>query len=53
MQTNKHKMAEDNEENLIQQMVSKYLPYWPLFLLAIMVGGGHCVYLPALHDPNI
>ena len=40
MQTNKHKMAEEVEENLIQQLVSKYLPYWPLFLLALLVGTG-------------
>ena len=40
MQTNKHKMAEEVEENLIQQVVSKYLPYWPLFLLALLVGVG-------------
>ena len=40
MQTNKHKMAEEVEENLIQQLVSKYLPYWPLFLLALFVGSG-------------
>lgn len=37
MQTNKHRMAEENEENLIQQIVSKYLPYWPMFLIAIII----------------
>src|SRR5665647_1408461 len=37
MQTNRHKMAEDNEEILIQQLASKYLPYWPWFLLAFIV----------------
>src|SRR5665647_1115960 len=37
MQTNRHKMAEDNEESLIQQLASKYLPYWPWFLLAFIV----------------
>jgi capsular exopolysaccharide synthesis family protein len=30
-------MAEDVEENLIQQMVSKYVPYWPMFLAAIII----------------
>jgi capsular exopolysaccharide synthesis family protein len=40
MQTNKHKKAEAIEENLIQQIVSKYVPYWPLFLLALFVGTG-------------
>jgi capsular exopolysaccharide synthesis family protein len=39
MQTNKHKKADAIEENLIQQIVSKYVPYWPLFLLALFVGG--------------
>src|SRR5678815_3981755 len=40
MQTNKHKMVEEVEDNLIQQLVSKYLPYWPLFLLALLLGSG-------------
>lgn len=40
MQTNKHKMTEESEESLIQQMVTKYSPYWPLFLLAIIVAVG-------------
>ncbi|MEP6950538.1 MAG: polysaccharide biosynthesis tyrosine autokinase [Ginsengibacter sp.] len=40
MQTNKHKMAEESEESLIQQIVTKYIPYWPLFLLAIVVAVG-------------
>jgi tyrosine-protein kinase Etk/Wzc len=40
MQTNKHKMAEGNEESLVQQIASKYLPYWPLFLFALIVAGG-------------
>ncbi len=40
MQTKKNIRAEENEDSLIQQMVSKYLPYWPLFLLAILVGAG-------------
>lgn len=40
MQTNKQKMAEENEETLIQKLVSKYLPYWPLFLLATLIAVG-------------
>jgi tyrosine-protein kinase Etk/Wzc len=40
MQTNKHKTSEEVDENLIQQVVSKYLPYWPIFLLALLVGSG-------------
>ena len=35
MKNNKPKMADKNEESLVQQLVSKYLPYWPIFLLAI------------------
>lgn len=33
--------AKEREENLSQQLVSKYMPYWPLFLLfgALAVGG--------------
>ena len=37
MQTNKHRMVEQHEDSLAQQMVSKYLPYWPMFLLALLV----------------
>src|SRR5674476_416154 len=40
MQTNKNRMAEENEENIAQQMFSKYLPYWPMFLLAILLAAG-------------
>ena len=40
MQTNKHKRAEEVEENLIQQIVSKYVPYWPMFLAAIIIAVG-------------
>jgi len=38
MQLNKHKTAEEVEDNIIQQMVTKYRPYWPVFLLAIIAG---------------
>lgn len=37
MQTRTH-LDSDSEESFGQQMVSKYLPYWPLFLLSIVVG---------------
>jgi tyrosine-protein kinase Etk/Wzc len=40
METNKHRMTEDVEENLIQQMVSKYAPYWPMFLAALVIALG-------------
>ena len=36
MQLNKNEFAV--EENLIQRLVSKYLPFWPIFLLAALVG---------------
>ncbi len=38
MQPSKHRTQEDNDDNLMQQFVSKYLPYWPLFLLAVIIG---------------
>lgn len=39
MQTDKHnKITNESEENLIQQISSKYLPYWPLFLVALVLG---------------
>ena len=37
MQTNTHNVAEQPEENLIQQLITKYLPYWPVFLLTMIV----------------
>ncbi len=38
MQSSKHRIESEKEDNLMQQFVSKYLPYWPLFLLAILIG---------------
>ena len=40
MQGNKHKMDEDHEEGIVQQITSKYLPYWPMFILAVILAGG-------------
>jgi capsular exopolysaccharide synthesis family protein len=40
MQTKTHHISESNEETLAQQVVSKYLPYWPMFLLAIFLAVG-------------
>ena len=37
MQTRPHRNTEENEESLAQEILSKYLPYWPLFLLAIIL----------------
>lgn len=43
MQKNNHKVAEERKENLSQQLVSKFLPYWPLLLLfsAIFLVGAY------------
>jgi tyrosine-protein kinase Etk/Wzc len=38
MQPRPHRAREEKEENLANKLVSKYLPYWPLFLLAIVLG---------------
>jgi capsular exopolysaccharide synthesis family protein len=37
MQTSRHKASEEKQDNLMQQIASKYVPYWPLFLLAILI----------------
>lgn len=37
MQRKKY-ISERKEDNLIHQVVSKYLPYWPMFLTAILLG---------------
>jgi tyrosine-protein kinase Etk/Wzc len=39
MQTKKNTKEED-EESLLQQLASKYIPYWPWFLLAFAVAFG-------------
>ena len=36
MQTNTH-ISENNEETLTQQLVSKYLPYWPIYIIVIIL----------------
>jgi tyrosine-protein kinase Etk/Wzc len=35
--TNNRRNDEDKEENVAQQALSKYLPYWPLFILAVLI----------------
>ncbi|MGH2563391.1 MAG: GumC family protein, partial [Ginsengibacter sp.] len=40
MQTSNHKLSEEVEDNFFQQLVSKYVPYWPMFLAAIAIAGG-------------
>ena len=37
-QKTNHKKKEEQEVNLIQQMVSSYLPYWPLLAIAVAIG---------------
>jgi tyrosine-protein kinase Etk/Wzc len=38
MQTKKHKFQDGREDNQFEQLVSKYIPYWPAFLLSIVLG---------------
>lgn len=37
MQIGKHRTNEEKEDNMMQQFVSKYLPYWPLFVLSTLL----------------
>ena len=37
MQKKKY-IREEKEDNIFHQIASRYLPYWPLFLLAIVIG---------------
>ncbi len=46
MRKNKHKRTEESSENFSQMLVSKFLPYWPLFLLfAVLSVAAAYVYL--------
>ncbi|MGN6196961.1 MAG: GumC family protein [Ginsengibacter sp.] len=40
MQTKRNRISGEREDSMMQQFVSKYLPYWPLFLIAITVAIG-------------
>lgn len=40
MNVRRHSINEDKEENVFKQFASKYIPYWPLFLVAILVAIG-------------
>ena len=33
-------MVQENEDNAIQQGVLKYVPYWPMFLVALFIAAG-------------
>ncbi|KAA9039286.1 polysaccharide biosynthesis tyrosine autokinase [Ginsengibacter hankyongi] len=39
-QTNNIVRSQEADESLFQQLISKYLPYWPIFLIALIVGAG-------------
>ena len=46
MQKNKHRRTEEKKENFSQILVSKFLPYWPLFIIFAILGVvGAYVYL--------
>jgi len=46
MQNSKNIQSGEDEESLLQQLASKYVPYWPWFLLAFIVAiGGAYAYL--------
>jgi len=40
MQVRRNRIMEEKDDNLMQQFASKYVPYWPLFLLAIAIAIG-------------
>lgn len=35
-----NKIQKENDENVFQQIMLRYVPYWPLFVLSIIVGVG-------------
>ena len=37
MEGNRNRITEDKGQNLMQQIASKYLPYWPLFIIATAI----------------
>lgn len=40
MQAKRNRISEGKDDSMMQQVASKYLPYWPLFLLAISTAIG-------------
>ncbi len=40
MQIRRNSINEDKEDNILKQFTSKYVPYWPLFLFAIIIAVG-------------
>jgi capsular exopolysaccharide synthesis family protein len=39
----RYNYQQQDDENLFQEVVKKYLPYWPLFLILLLIGGV-CAY---------
>ena len=37
MEKRVHIASEDKDTNMVQQLISKYLPYWPLFILFALI----------------
>ena len=56
MQKSKHKRTEEKKENFSQLLVSKFLPYWPLFLIfaALSVAGAYIFlrYATPIYEAN-
>ena len=56
MQQNKYVDLEENEQKFSQQLVSKYLPYWPLLLLSIVLalaaGYAYLQYATPVYEAN-
>ena len=40
MQINNNVRSQETDEGFLQQLISKYAPYWPIFLIALIVGAG-------------
>ncbi len=40
MQVSRNRIMEEKDDNLMRQFASKYVPYWPMFLIAIAIAIG-------------
>jgi capsular exopolysaccharide synthesis family protein len=40
MQDYRHRLPEQSSENLAEQVASRYLPYWPVFIIALIAAAG-------------
>ena len=52
MQSNQHKGSIKKEDNSILQMVSTYLPYWPLFVIFLLLSIGSAILYLKLTVPK-